>query len=290
MKGTIMTIREKEQRKFRTLLKHMAIHESYEVDIFSWLYCLKYGFDEDEFRYKYDFMEDMIGRYTGANDNAIAEFKLGVNAAVIEKYYEWYEYVTTIPNNSRSDLLSTAADKFCEETLKHEYIPSFLWNFNAKNFMFDAFTAGVVNRVNVYIKSGTLFDGVDAFITMDDKPNFETCKPWDSVTLHDMNKYYAINVAYRSCKYAQKVSENFRKMFKNSDENYDDLISVDSIVSRLLQCQQEGIKSCRKVLQNASEDEGLINDFRHGIEDMPWFPVQSMFWIMFQDYFLRKEK
>ena len=51
-----MAIREKEQRKFRTLLKNMAIHESYELDIFSWIYCLKYGFDKDKFFNEYYFV------------------------------------------------------------------------------------------------------------------------------------------------------------------------------------------------------------------------------------------
>ncbi|KXA16830.1 hypothetical protein HMPREF3204_00370 [Gardnerella pickettii] len=280
MKGTIMTIREKEQRKFRTLLKHMAIHESDELDIFSWTYCLKYGFDKNEFFDEHDFMYDML-----ENNGVMFDDEVEYGS---EKYYELYEYATAI-HKSRRDLLSAASDSFCEETLKCEYIPSFLWKFNGRNFMFDAFTAGVVNRVDVYIKSDTLFNGVNAFITMDDKPNFETCKPWDSVALHNMNEYYAISVAYKSCIYAQKVSENFRRMLDDLDENCDDLISVDSVVNNLLQCQQEGIKSCRKVLQNASEDEKLFHAFTRGSKNVP-FLLQDPFYIKFHDYFIRKEK
>lgn len=287
MKGTIMTIREKEQRKFRTLLKHMAIHESYELDIFSWTYCLKYGFDEHELNREYAFMDDMSSAYQGVDEDGNDKFDSTVTDDDIEKYYEWYEYVAGF--HASSNLLSAAADKFCEETLKREYIPSFLWLFCAKNFMFDAFVAGVVNRVNVFIKLGTLFDGVNAFITMDDKPSFETRKPWNSEALHNMNEYYAINVAKISYRYAQKSSENFSKMLDDLDKNYDDLISVDSVVSRLLQCQQEGIKSCRKVLQNASEDEELFHDFTRGIKGLPWF-MQYGFRIGFHDYFLKKEK
>lgn len=288
MEGTIMAITEKEQRKFRTLLKNMAIHESYEIDIFSWLYCLKYGFDENEFNREYAFMEDMYDTYTGVDAEAIDKFDSTVTDDDIEKYYELYEYANSY--ESRHDLLlSAAADSFCEETLKCEYIPSFLWKFNGRNFMFDAFTAGVVNRVNFYIKSDTLFNGVDAFITMDDKPNFGTCKPWDSVALHDMNEYYAKRVAYKSCIYAQKVSENFRKMLDDLDKKYDDLISVDFVVSRLLQCQQEGIKSCRKVLQNASEDEKLFNYFTRYSEGIDWI-FRDPFCMRFHDYFLKKEK
>lgn len=277
-----MTIREKEQRKFRTLLKHMAIHESDELDIFSWTYCLKYGFDKNEFFDEHDFMYDML-----ENNGVMFDDEVEYGS---EKYYELYEYATATHKSSRALLLSAAADKFCEETLKCEYIPSFLWKFNAKNLMFDAFTAGVVNRVNVYIKSDTLFNGVNEFITMDDKPNFETCKPWDSVALRNMNEYYAISVAYSSSIFAQKASEDFRKMLDDLNKKYDDLISVDSIVSKLLQCQQEGIKSCRKILQNASEDEEIFNAFTHGSTDIPRLFLENMFWIRFHDYFLKKEK
>lgn len=284
-----MAITEKEQRKFRTLLKNMAIHESDEVDIFSWIYCLKYGFDEDEFFAERSFMEDMYDSYTSVDADVIDKFESTADDDDIEKYYELYEYATC-SRESRHDLLSAAADKFCEEILKCEYIPSFLWNFNAKNFMYDAFRVGVVNRVDVYIKSDTLFDGVNEFITMDDKPNFETRKPWDSVTLHDMNEHYAKRVAKLSSRYARKSSENFSKMLDEADVNHDDLISVDFVVSRLLQCQQEGIKSCRKVLQNAGEDEKLFNYFTRGSEGLPWF-LQCGFYIKFHDdYFMKKEE
>lgn len=284
-----MAIREKEQRKFRTLLKHMAIHESDELDIFAWIYCLKYGFDKDKFFTEYGFMEYMYDTYTGVDAEAIDKFESSDTDDDIEKYYELYEYVTCSYESSR-DLLSAAADKFCEETLKREYIPSFLWSFEARGSMFDAFTVGVVNRVNVFIKLGTLFDGVNEFITMDDKPNFETRKPWDSVALHDMNEHYAKRVAELSALYARKSSENFREMFDEADKKYDDLISVDFVVSRLLQCQQEGIKSCRKVLQNASEDEKLFNALTRGSENIP-FRLQDPFYIKFHDdYFMKKEK
>lgn len=285
-----MTIREKEQRKFRTLLKHMAIHESYELDIFSWTYCLKYGFDENEFHSEYSFMEEMLGWYKRpeVDDDTIDELESS-SADDIEKYCELHEYAKTGSHRFDSDLLSAAADKFCEETLKREYIPSFLWNFNARYFMLDAFVAGVVNRVNVFIKLGTLFDGVDEFITMDDKPSFETRKPWDSVALHDMNEYYAKRAADMSYEYVRKSSENFSKMLDDLDENCDGLISVDSVVNNLLQCQQEGIKSCRKVLQNASEDEKLFHDFTRGSKNVP-FLLQDPFYIRFHDYFIKKEK
>lgn len=283
-----MAIREKEQRKFRTLLKNMAIHESYELDIFSWTYCLKYGFDEDEFLTEIAFMEDMYHTYTGGDVDTINKFESSVDDDDIEKYYELHEYAKS-SYKSKSVLLSAAADKFCKEILKCEYIPSFLWNFNARDFMADAFVAGVVNRVNVYIKSDTLFNGVNKFITMDDKPNFETRKPWDSVALHDMNEYYAKTVAELSYEYAQKSSKNFSKMLDDIDENCDDLISVDSVVSKLLQCQQEGIKSCRKVLQNASKDEKLFNYLTRGSKNVP-FLSQDPFYIRFHDYFLKKEK
>lgn len=283
-----MAITEKEQRKFRTLLKNMAIHESDEVDIFSWIYCLKYGFDEDEFLTESVFMEDMYDTYTVGDVEAIDKFESSAADDDIEKYYELYEYVTCSYESSR-DLLSAAADKFCEEILKCEYIPSFLWIHNLGHFMYDAFTVGVVNRVNVFIKLGTLFDGVNEFITMDDKPNFETRKPWDSVTLHDMNEYYAKRVAKLSSQYAQKVSENFSKMLDEKDKKYDDLISVDFVVSRLLQCQQEGIKSCRKLLQNASEDEKLFNYFTRYSEGINWI-FRDPFCMRFHDYFLKKEK
>lgn len=283
-----MAITEKEQRKFRTLLKNMAIHESDELDIFSWLYCLKYGFDESEFNREYAFMKDMYDTYTGVDAEAIDKFDSTVTDDDIEKYYELYEYANSY--ESRHDLLlSAAADSFCEEILKCEYIPSFLWISNFGYFMYDAFTVGVVNRVNFYIKSDTLFNGVDAFITMDDKPNFETRKPWDSVALHNMNEHYAKTVAELSSRYARKSSENFSKMLDERDKKYDDLISVDFVVSRLLQCQQEGIKSCRKVLQNASEDEELFHAFTRGIKGLPWF-MQYGFRIKFHDYFLKKEK
>lgn len=288
MKGTIMAITEKEQRKFRTLLKNMAIHESDELDIFSWLYCLKYGFDENEFFAERDFMEDMYDTYTGGDAEAIDEFESSATDDDIEKYHDLYEYATDLSKSSR-DLLSAAADKFCEETLKCEYIPSFLWLFCAKNFMFDAFVTGVVNRVNVFIKLGTLFDGVNEFITMDNKPNFETRKPWDSVALHDMNECYAKRIVRVRCMRAKKYSENFSKMLDDIDENCDDLISVDSVVSNLLQCQQEGIKSCRKVLQNASGDEEIFNIATRNVEGLPR-DLQSPFYIKFHDYFIRKEK
>lgn len=289
MEGTTMAIREKEQRKFRTLLKNMAIYESGEVDIFSWIYCLKYGFDEDEFFAERDFMEDMYDSYTSVDADVIDKFESSATDDDIEKYYELYEYATC-SRESRHDLLSAAADSFCEETLKCEYIPSFLWKFNGRDFMYDAFTVGVVNRVNVFIKLGTLFDGVNEFITMNDKPNFETRKPWDSVALHNMNEYYAIIVARKGSLYAQKSSENFREMFDEADKKYDDLISVDSVVSKLLHCQQEGIKSCRKVLQNAGEDEELFNYITHGTTDIFEFIKQNVFWFRFKDYFIRKEK
>ncbi|UQA89612.1 hypothetical protein [Gardnerella vaginalis] len=283
-----MAITEKEQRKFRTLLKNMAIHESYEVDIFSWTYCLKYGFDEDEFFAERDFMEEMLGCYDTGDAEAINEFESSATDDDIKKYYEFYKYVTN-PHKFSRDLLSAAADRFCEETLKCEYIPSFLWDCNGKLLMFDAFVTGVVNRVNVFIKLGTLFDGVDEFITMDDKPSFETRKPWDSVALHDMNECYAKRIVRVRCIHAEKYSENFRKMLDDIDENCDDLISVDSVVSNLLQCQQEGIKSCRKVLQNASGDEEIFNIATRNAEGLPR-DLQSPFWIKFHDYFLKKEK
>ncbi|WP_019261380.1 hypothetical protein [Gardnerella vaginalis] len=283
-----MAITEKEQRKFRTLLKNMAIHESYEIDIFSWTYCLKYGFDENEFFAEYNFMEEMLGCYDTGDAEAIDEFESSATDDDIKKYYELYEYAKS-SYKSESDLLSAAADRFCEETLKCEYIPSFLWDFNGRLLMFDAFVTGVVNRVNVYIKSGTLFDGVDAFITMDDKPSFETRKPWDSAALHDMNECYAKRIVRVRCMHAEKYSENFSKMLDEIDENYDDLISVDSVVSKLLQCQQEGIKSCRKVLQNASGDEEIFNIATRNGEGLPR-DLQSPFYIRFRDYFLKKEK
>lgn len=284
-----MAIREKEQRKFRTLLKNMAINELDEVDIFSWTYCLKYGFDEDEFLTESAFMEDMYHTYTGGDVDTINKFESSVDDDDIEKYYELYECATCCSYESSRDLLSAVADKFCEEILKCEYIPSFLWIHNIGHFMDDAFTVGVINRVNVFIKLGTLFDGVNEFITMDDKPNFETRKPWNSVTLHDMNEYYAKRVAKLSPIYAQKVSEKFSKMLDEKDKKYDDLISVDFVVSRLLQCQQEGIKSCRKLLQNASEDEKLFNYFTRYSEGIDWM-FRDLFCMRFHDYFLKKEK
>lgn len=296
-----MAIREKEQRKFRTLLKHMATHESYELDIFAWIYCLKYGFDKDKFFNEYCFMADMFECYADMDTEAIDKFESSTTDDDIEKYHELYEYASYL-YEFRQDPLSAAADKFCEELLKREYIPSFLWFYHAKYFMLDAFVTGVVNKVNVFIKLGTLFDGVDAFITMDDKPNFETRKPWDSVALHDMNEYYAKRAAELSRPYAQKSSENFKKMLDGSYINYKDLIynydcfiknhgeliSVDSVVSKLLQCQQEGIKSCRKVLQNASKDEELFNILTHFSEDHS--RLTDPFYIKFHDYFLKKEK
>lgn len=283
-----MAIREKEQRKFRTLLKNMANYGLWELDIFSWIYCLKYGFDKDKFFTEYNFMKDTYARYLSMDAEAINKFESSAAYDDIEKYYELYEYATC-SRESRHDLLSAAADKFCEELLKHEYIPSFLWNFNARYLMLDAFVTGVANRVNVFIKLGTLFDGVDAFITMDDKPNFETCKPWDSVALHDMNEYYAKTAAELCDVYAYHASENFGKMLDNLYEDYNDSISVDSVVSNLLQSQQEGIKSCRTVLQHASKDKSLFNYLTSGSENVP-LHLQDPFYIKFHDYFLKKEK